>query len=61
VLEAAGLATSDFARAGKLAEGTRRPAAFSLLDATCRPLEDALELRFSCPPAAMRRWWRPKS
>jgi len=49
VLEAAGLATSDFARAGKLAEGTRRPAAFSLLDATCRPLDEALELRFSLP------------
>jgi tRNA pseudouridine13 synthase len=51
VLEAAGLSIGDFARAGKLAEGTRRPAAFSLHGAMVRPLdEDAIELRFSLPP-----------
>jgi tRNA pseudouridine13 synthase len=53
--EAAILAASgvDFARAGKLAEGTRRPLAFPVGEPAVRALEEgALELAFALPAGA---------
>ena len=52
VLRAAGLAAADFARAGGIARGTRRPLAVPVADARATVEGEALVLTFTLPPGA---------